>query len=48
MSFDPQKESFHVLARTGGEGGNTELLGVNLDTGLNMSDAVRDTVVEVG
>ena len=48
VSFDPKKESFHVLARAGGEGGNTELLGVNFDTALTMADAVRDTVVEVG
>ena len=37
-----------MLARAGGEGGNTELLGVNFDTALTMADAVRDTVVEVG
>ena len=47
MCFDPKKESFHVLARTGGEGGNAELLGVNFDTGLTMADAVHDTVHQV-
>ena len=48
VTFDPAKESFHVLAQAGGEGGNTELLGVIFDTGLRMEDAVHDTVVEVG
>ena len=48
VTFDPAKESFHVLAQAGGEGGNTELLGVTFDTGLRMEDAVHDTVVEVG
>ena len=44
VSFDPGKESFHVVARTGGQGGNTELLGVNFDMALTMEDAVRDTM----
>ena len=47
VCFDPQKESFQILARTGGEGGNAELLGVNSDTGLTMADAVQDTVQQV-
>ena len=47
VTFDPKKESLHVLARAGGEGGNTDLLGVNFDTGLLMEDAVHDTVTEV-
>ena len=47
VCFDPTKESFHVFARTGGQGGNTELLGVNFDTGLAMDDAVRGLVQEV-
>lgn len=47
VCFDPLKESFHVLARTGGSGGNWEQLGVSFDTGLTMEDAVRDTVTAV-
>ena len=45
--FDPKKESFHVIARAGGAGGNTELLGATFDTALTMEDAVRVTVTEV-
>ena len=48
VSFDPKKESFHVVARTGGTGGNWEQLGVNFDTALTMEDAVRETVAEAG
>ena len=47
VCFDPSKESFHVLARTGGSGGNWKQLGVTFDTALSMEDAVRETVTEV-
>ena len=44
VCFDPGKESFHVLDRTRGHGGNWEQLGVTLDTELRMEDAVQSTV----
>ena len=48
VGFDPSKESFHVLARTGGTGDNWVQLGVDFDTGLTMECAVQETVAEVG
>ena len=48
VCFDSSKESFHVLARTKGQGGNWEQLGVTFDTELTMEDAVRSTVETVG
>ena len=47
VTFDPKKKSFHVIARAGGAGGNTELLGITFDTALTMEVTVRDTVTEV-
>eukprot|EP00746_Dinoflagellata_sp_MGD_P124290 gnl/MRDRNA2_/MRDRNA2_58876_c0_seq1.p1 gnl/MRDRNA2_/MRDRNA2_58876_c0~~gnl/MRDRNA2_/MRDRNA2_58876_c0_seq1.p1 ORF type:complete len:133 (+),score=30.30 gnl/MRDRNA2_/MRDRNA2_58876_c0_seq1:23-400(+) len=44
VSFDPGKESFHVLARSGGKGGDWEQLGVHFDTALTMETAVQETV----
>ena len=37
-----------MLARTKGQGGNWEQLGVTFDTELTMEDAVRSTVETVG
>ena len=48
MSFDPLKESTHILALNGGEGRNFNLLGVPLDHALSMRDAVVELVSEAG
>ena len=44
VSFDPSKESMHVLALNGGEGPNFRLLGVPFDHALSMTDAVTELV----
>ena len=44
VSFDPSKESMHVLALNGGEGPNFRLLGVPFDHALSMRDAVTELV----
>ena len=46
--FDPGKESFHVIHRTRGEGGNFTILGIEFDTALLMHDAARNVAVESG
>ena len=46
VSFDPSKESMHVLALHGGEGPNFRLLGVPFDHSLSMRDAVVKLVSE--
>ena len=46
--FDPGKESFHVIHRTRGEGGNFTILGIEFDTALLMHDAARNIAVESG
>ena len=46
VSFDPSKESMHVLALHGGEGPNFRLLGVPFDHALSMRDAVVELVSE--
>ena len=48
VSFDPAKESKHILALNGGEGQNFRLLGVPFDHALTMRDAVVDLVFEAG
>ena len=44
VSFDPAKESKHILALNGGEGQNFRLLGVPFDHALTMRDAVVELV----
>ena len=46
--FDPAKESFHVMHRSRGCGGNFVILGVEFDTALLMHDAARSIAVEAG
>ena len=46
VSFDPAKESKHILALHGGEGDNFRLLGVPFDHALSMRDAVWEIVSE--
>ena len=46
VSFDPSKESTHILALNGGEGCNFKLLGVPFDHALSMRDAVVEFVSE--
>ena len=46
VSFDPAKESKHILALNGGEGVNFRLLGVPFDNALSMRDAVGEFVSE--
>ena len=48
VSFDPGKESKHILALNGGEGCNFKLLGVPFDHALSMRDAVVELVSEAG
>ena len=48
VTFDPAKESKHILALTGGEGHNFRLLGVPFDHALSMRDAVVELVSEAG
>ena len=48
VSFDPAKESTHILALNGGEGCNFKLLGVPFDHALSMRDAVVELVSEAG
>ena len=46
--FDQSKESFHVIHRTRGEGGNFNILGIEFDIALLMHDAARNVAVEAG
>ena len=46
VSFDPAKESQHILALNGGEGINFKLLGIPFDNALTMRDAVVELVSE--
>ena len=46
VSFDPNKESMHVLALHEREGPNFRLLGVPFDNALSMKDAVIELVSE--
>ena len=46
VSFDPTKESKHILALHGGEGDNFRLLGAPFDHALSMRDAVCELVSE--
>ena len=46
VSFDPAKESQHILALNGREGQNFKLLGIPFDNALSMRDAVVDMVSE--
>ena len=46
VSFDPSKESMHVLALRGGQGANFRLLGIPFDHGLLMHDAIHEIVGE--
>ena len=46
VSFDPAKESQHILALNGGEGMNFKLLGIPFDNALTMRDAVVELVSE--
>ena len=46
VSFDPGKESKHILALNGGEGSNFRLLGVPFDHALSMRAAVEELVSE--
>ena len=48
VTFDPGKESMHVVSRTEPEGHNFKLLGINFDCSLDMSDAVNDVVIDAG
>ncbi len=48
VKFDPGKESFHVIHRIRGEGGNFTILGIEFDTALLMHDAARNIAVESG
>ena len=46
VTFDPSKESMHILALHGGKGSNFRLLGVPFDHALSMKDAVLEMVGE--
>ena len=48
VSFDPIKESKHILALNSGEGSNFRLLGVSFDHALSMRAAVEELVFEAG
>ena len=48
VSFEPAKESKHILALNGGEEHNVRLLGVPFDHALSMRDAVVELVSEAG
>ena len=48
VSFDPAKDSKHILASNGNEGCNFKLLGVPFDHALSMRDAVVELVSEAG
>ena len=46
MSFDPVKESIHVICRSKPDGGDFKTLGVKIDGGLTMERAVKTMVAE--
>ena len=46
--FDPAKESFHLLHRRFGAGGNFRILGVTFDPALLMHEAACDVATEAG
>ena len=46
MTFEPQKESLHLISHTQGFGDSLRLLGVTLDIHLTMEEAVGECSVE--
>ncbi len=46
--FDEGKESFHILHRTRGQGGNFTILGTEFDVALYMHDAAHKVSTEAG
>ena len=48
VTFDPGKESKHILSRYSPSGGNFKVLGVNFDCKLLMDDAVHDVAIDCG
>jgi len=48
VTFDPAKESFHVLAKSDHLGGNFKILGINFDPKLGMQDCVHELVTDCG
>ena len=48
VTFDPAKESWHILSLTNAVGENFKTLGINFDGALTMADAVAEVVTEAG
>jgi hypothetical protein len=48
VTFDPAKESWHILSLTNSAGENFKTLGINFDGALTMADAVAEVVTEAG
>ena len=48
VEFDPGKESFHVLSKKDGQGGDFKILGIIFDEGLTMEVAVNQLLVDAG
>ena len=48
VSFDPSKESSHVISQHDPMGGDCKILGIQFDTRLTMREAVADLVKECG
>ena len=48
VSFEPSKESFHILDRAAPVGNNFEIIGVVFDTKLQMHDAAARLTAEAG
>ena len=48
VSFDPAKESSHILSLTSSVGVNFKMLGIIFDGALSMEDAVAEVVTEAG
>ena len=46
VTFEPSKESFHILSHTQSYGNSFRLLGITLDVRLNMDEAVHECSVE--
>ena len=46
VTFDPSKESMHILKLHGGKASSFRLLGILFDNALSMKDAVLETVEE--
>jgi hypothetical protein len=48
VTFDPEKESHHIVSLDSSAGTNFKQLGIDFDCNLHMGDAINDVVTQAG